>query len=415
MGGVTPHGIRYPDGASKAKNLGPELKTMAEDIDWYIGSYLSPTGPIRQIIIGVAEEVVPPIVQEEIDRRHLVEGGVDEGPRTNLDHVALRWMHSEISDPYSDTYASEYVGNRVDTQRQWGHVPILTGAGRIPSDQIPLDVVRMDDDGHIAEEVIPDSIARKSDIPSPGEGGGSGGSSLLAPVPGIPALEARLTLAKLTDAPVAVVFAGSSTTAATGGYVVRLTALLQERRWGTAAATPVQFSPDAEFTARTAAGIHSYSAGQNGARAETYLTNDERDRIAALNPAAIVHMVGANDYVISPPPGSDPVGYEATMRASLAAFDSRLTAPCQHVLIHSYAKLSNPNPVWPWSEYLAALENIARDRDDVVVIDLSKEFRVLGVDKGGADPFDLISEDGTHMTAAGNRVMADRLIEYFTP
>ena len=34
MGGVTPHGIRYPDGASKAKNLGPELKTMAEDIDW---------------------------------------------------------------------------------------------------------------------------------------------------------------------------------------------------------------------------------------------------------------------------------------------------------------------------------------------------------------------------------------------
>ena len=69
MGGVTPHGIRYPDGASKAKNLGPELKTMAEDIDFYIGSYLSPTGPIRQIIIGVAEEVVPPIVERELEEQ----------------------------------------------------------------------------------------------------------------------------------------------------------------------------------------------------------------------------------------------------------------------------------------------------------------------------------------------------------
>jgi len=62
MGGVTPSGIRYPDGASKAKNLGPELKTMAEDIDTYIGSYLKPTGPIRQIVIGITQEIVPPMI-----------------------------------------------------------------------------------------------------------------------------------------------------------------------------------------------------------------------------------------------------------------------------------------------------------------------------------------------------------------
>lgn len=33
MTGVTTHGIRHPDGASRAKNLGPELQQMAEDID----------------------------------------------------------------------------------------------------------------------------------------------------------------------------------------------------------------------------------------------------------------------------------------------------------------------------------------------------------------------------------------------
>lgn len=36
MSGVTPRGIRYPDGASKAKNLGPELQQMAEDIDDFL-------------------------------------------------------------------------------------------------------------------------------------------------------------------------------------------------------------------------------------------------------------------------------------------------------------------------------------------------------------------------------------------
>ncbi|MGO2091376.1 MAG: sialate O-acetylesterase [Microbacterium gubbeenense] len=78
MGGVTPHGIRYPDGASKAKNLGPELKLMAEDIDWYIGSYLTPTGPIRQIIIGVAEEVIPPLVAPAVNEA-LEDRGIREG------------------------------------------------------------------------------------------------------------------------------------------------------------------------------------------------------------------------------------------------------------------------------------------------------------------------------------------------
>lgn len=40
MTGVTTNGIRYPDGASAAKNLGSELQTMAEDVDRFVDQQL---------------------------------------------------------------------------------------------------------------------------------------------------------------------------------------------------------------------------------------------------------------------------------------------------------------------------------------------------------------------------------------
>lgn len=51
MTGVTPHGIRYPDGASRAKNLGPELQQMAEDIDRYLDEQIDGANPAFQQII----------------------------------------------------------------------------------------------------------------------------------------------------------------------------------------------------------------------------------------------------------------------------------------------------------------------------------------------------------------------------
>lgn len=45
MTGTTFRGIRYPDGASKAVNLGAELKTMADDIDTYLFFHAVPGAP----------------------------------------------------------------------------------------------------------------------------------------------------------------------------------------------------------------------------------------------------------------------------------------------------------------------------------------------------------------------------------
>lgn len=79
MSGVTPNNIRYPDGASKAKNLGPELKQMAEDIDRFIDVQLDPEGPLKGVIEDATEEaagtIVPPIVEGLIGSTGILPGG----------------------------------------------------------------------------------------------------------------------------------------------------------------------------------------------------------------------------------------------------------------------------------------------------------------------------------------------------
>lgn len=118
MAGVTPNGIHYPDGASKAKNLGPELQQMAEDIDTYIGSYLQPNGPIRQVVIDIAEDVVadlvPPAVADEVDRLDLIKGpGPEDSLRalSALGHVAID-ITPEGKTNLSRSDRGEYVTTR---------------------------------------------------------------------------------------------------------------------------------------------------------------------------------------------------------------------------------------------------------------------------------------------------------------
>lgn len=54
MSGITPHGIRYPDGASKVKDFGPEMKILAEDLDDLVWNG---TGAIAEEIVRQEVEV----------------------------------------------------------------------------------------------------------------------------------------------------------------------------------------------------------------------------------------------------------------------------------------------------------------------------------------------------------------------
>lgn len=74
MSGVTEHGIRYPDGSTKAKNLGAELETFADDVDKLVfgQAHEELTEAAREIVLDLANASIPPMVAAEIDRNHLV-------------------------------------------------------------------------------------------------------------------------------------------------------------------------------------------------------------------------------------------------------------------------------------------------------------------------------------------------------
>lgn len=383
MAGVTDHGIRYPDGASKAKNLGPELKTMAEDIDWYIGSYLSPTGPIRQIIIGVAEEVVPPIVEQEISNHNLVTaipgGGV---PTSTWDSVPIAWDWREETFTHSDTYSDVYTATWTDRGRRSKKVPLLRADNeRLPESVIPLDIARLSDIPQIPD--IPQA-AREPRVLSRE----------------VPIFAARVAVAKVTNSPVAVVFVGSSTTSSNPGYVVPLGQSLQGAIPVENPTTP-QFSNSAQFTQHTAPGVHVYSAAQGGTTASDYLTDAECDRIAALSPALLHHMVGSNDMYLS----VNPETYRTNMLNRLAYFDSVLAAPVQHVLVHQYERRDSATRPYAWDEYGQVLKDIAAERENTAFLDLSHPYALTGLPE--TDPLGLISGDGIHQSARGYALMAD--------
>lgn len=385
MGGVTTHGIRYPDGASKAKNLGPELKTMAEDIDWYIGSYLSPTGPIRQIIIGVAEEVVPPIVEGYLDARNVVRAFPSNPPeRTTYKSIPLEFESRPIQDRYSDSYAVEYQVYQANHGTRYGNVPVLTADGSLYPEAIPATVATRDYvDAQIAAIPDPPDVVENEPEKLPS------------------VFWARLAAARQSSEPLAIMWTGSSTSMGPERYVGPTTRKLQAALWPEATPTPVQADRDAEFTEITTPGLHGYTAGDGGTTAQTYLTTAEMDRIAALNPAVIGHMVGSNDYANQ----QSPTAYKAAIIANINYLNSKLTRPAVHVLYHAYAILNFTPWAYSHAQYGQAMQEIAAEMGDgVIFVNLAKEYEKVGVP--GSDPLDLIGEDNVHQTLAGYEFMS---------
>ena len=400
MGGVTPHGIRYPDGASKAKNLGPELKTMAEDIDHVFTDTLEGS-VIHEIVEGIAEEAVDEAIADENIVRAFPEEDTVYSSQTS---VPLHWVHKAMRDTYSDTYSDTYTGAWEGSSRRAGDVPILTKGGFLRSAQIPASIARTADvlnaaevraliDAAMPENAVAEKVVNRD----------------------LPIFGARVAKAHVTSSAVAAVVVGSSTAAANPGFVARLAALTQAAYLPPSGApTTPQWSTSADFTQIAAAGIHFYSAAQGGTTSGNYLPNSEIDKIASLRPAVMLHLVGANDYYLNVAPPT----FKANMLARLAYADSAFSAPCQHVLVQTYPRwggANDPAYTYPWDDYRDALAEVADERrQTTVLVDLSPAYAANDVSEANhSDPLDLISGDDTHQTAAGYRFMADQLSTYF--
>lgn len=303
-------------------------------------------------------------------------GSVGSSGRQSL---PIAWTGRELLDPMSDVVSDELAGTWETGLRFGKEVPLLSPAGKI----------------YLAQ--IPDQVAMKTDIPAPPVVDTT--LPLERPVTlDLPIFGARVAAARLASAPVAFVFTGSSTLAASPGVVGPVTPLLQAC-YPVESPTTAQWSTSAEFTEHTSAGLHVYSAAQGSTDSSDYLTDAECDRIASLKPAVIVHML-PNDYSHQ----TDPAVFASNVTARIEYFDSVLTEQCQHVLVHPYQRQDWTPPTYTWDEYEDALRTVADSRLDVVMFTLNPSYVANGIP--GPDPLGLISSDTIHQTPAGYAFMA---------
>ncbi|MGO3367496.1 SGNH/GDSL hydrolase family protein [Agrococcus casei] len=367
MGGVTPHGIRHPDGATKAKNLGPELQTMAEDIDRVFTDTTS-NGPWRELVRRIVAEILP-------------ENDVLEGAVTRvLETLGIGY----------DYNSPQYTLAHRDVDGVFSQLRIRTLDGKFPDD-VALEMFR-----------------RGSALAGGTDAGSSG-----APARGFsafPIFTARMSKSAADGTPAALVYVGSSTTAnygvaAADGYVALLHAAIQSLWPSGGTESTVRVNASADFSRITSPGVHGYNAGQGGTNAVSYLTNAECDKIAALYPSAIFHMVGSNDFKAQDAPAT----YKARVESRLAYLDSILTDPCQHILIQPYQRVDFTPSTYQWSEYATALREIAASRSNTKVVDISPAYAAVGIP--GSDPLGIMREDSVHMVERGYRFMADLLAD----
>lgn len=211
---------------------------------------------------------------------------------------------------------------------------------------------------------------------------------------------AGLTLAKTAGRPLAIAFAGSSTTAGNN------TALA--KRWVTLVAARLTSNPvltDTEANNRKGnlpAGINVVNAGLNGATSTTYLADGRDARVASANPRLVVHTIGSNDY------GSNraPATYKASILDAIDRINALVPGPVAHLLIHSYERYDVTPRTYAWSQYRDALVGIATERPETVAfLDLSATFRSLGIPS--TDPLGLMQTDKLHMNDYGHALYAD--------
>lgn len=335
-------------------------------------------------VMAAVEGAIDDMLATENVMRAYPKGSVQQ---TSLPSVPMRWTWQTLSAPVPEMVTETVEGTWEGAGQRRGDVPIL----------LP--------DGTLRESQIPDSIARRSDTPTVPE------------VPevalpnrvlsrNVPILAARLATAKTLNTALPVVFVGSSSTYSMPGYVGPVGRMLQET-WRQDEYTVVQRDDGANFTVHPSPGVHVYNAGEWGATAGTYLTDGESDRIAALDPALITHMIGSNDWR----QGQDPAVYRSNLVARLDYLDAAIASPHQHVLVHQYERRDGTVGEASWDDYRQVLADLAAERPNVAFLDLSEAYSLAGAPT--PDPLQLISSDDIHQTAQGYALMTALYAAFF--
>lgn len=212
-----------------------------------------------------------------------------------------------------------------------------------------------------------------------------------------------------TTEPIGIVGLGSSTTAAENVEIKsRYFSLLIKKLQATypsGSGTESEVGTNSDGAKRTRPGIHGYNFGVSGTTSADYLTDSKVTMIGALNPRAVTHMVGSNDFAYMVPLGT----YKANLVAWINKLRSSIPGPCVHILIHAHERYDYPTPRrHTWDEYRNILQEISAENPrDVVLFDVSEQYRAVGIPS--SDPLALMRDDRIHLRESGHLLMANLL------
>lgn len=197
---------------------------------------------------------------------------------------------------------------------------------------------------------------------------------------------------------------GNSATTASRRFVNILTGMLQAAYpLRTGGASPAMQTLSEAVGDTLPVGVQGINAGVGGTTASNYLTSTTMAQIGDLNPCAVMHMIGSNDYAAD----VNPTTYKSNVLAKLNTLDTEIGVPHVHILVHSYQRMDGAN-TYAWSAYGTALRELAEAAPNTrMFIDLSAAYAAAGVP--GSDPYDLVTTDLIHQGDAGHAVMADLL------
>lgn len=208
----------------------------------------------------------------------------------------------------------------------------------------------------------------------------------------------NLSLAGTRTVP--VVYLGSSTTAR-GALPAALTAMLAGAYNSTPAPAVIRALTELE-SATPGPGVVGYNAARGGTQVSDYLDDIIIENIQLVQPVAITHGVGSNDYGYR----VDPEVYEAGLRDAIGRVDAVIEKPHVHIIFQQQAPTSVRTH--PWSAYTDAMRRVAASIPNGVFVDLGPSIDPL--DPLTTDPYGIGLGDGAHLSDDGERALAELLL-----
>ena len=160
-------------------------------------------------------------------------------------------------------------------------------------------------------------------------------------------------------------------------------------------------------TGPTPTGTTAYQGSVANADSSNYLVANTVDRIGAVDPDLVLHVIGSNDYARN----VSLTTFKANLRARLREVFA-VHAACNQLLVHSSGRGDILSPAHSWDSYGVAMEEVANEPEfasNVSYLDVDAEMKLRGVPLSNSN---LIGADLTRLNDRGNRIVADIVCRY---